>query len=96
MPRKISGPKMDDVAGEWRRLHKDERHDLYPSSDIIRMIKSRRMRWAEHVARTGERGSAYRSFVGKPEGKRPPGRPRRRWENNIKMDLQAVGWGGEA
>jgi len=92
----MSGPKMDDVAGEWRRLHKKERYDLYPSSNITRMIKSRRMRWAEHVARTGERRCAYRGLLGKPEGKRPLGRPRLRWENNIKMDLEAVGWEGEA
>jgi hypothetical protein len=68
--RKISGPKMDNVAGEWRRLHKEERHDLYPSSNIFRMIKSRRMRWAEHVARTGERRCVYRGLLGKPEGKK--------------------------
>jgi hypothetical protein len=93
---KISGSKMDDVAGEWRRLHKEERNDFYPSSNIFQMIKSRRMRWAEHVARTGERRCAYRCLLGKPEGKRPLGRPRLRWENNIKMNLQAVGWEGEA
>jgi len=83
---------MDEVTGEWRKLHK-ELNDLYCSPIIVRMIKSRRMRWAEHVACMGERRGVYRILVGKPEGKRPLGRLSRRWENNIKMDLQEVGCG---
>jgi hypothetical protein len=74
--------------GEWRKLHNEELHNLYSLPNIIRMIKSRRMRWAEHVARMGETRSAYRILVGKPEGKRPLGRPRHRWVDNIKMDLK--------
>jgi hypothetical protein len=95
MLRKMSGPKIDEVAEEWRRLHKQERHDLYPSSNTIRMIKSRRMRWAEHVASTGERKGAYRGYVGKPEGKRPLVRPRRRWENgssSSRLGRGGVNW----
>jgi hypothetical protein len=88
--RRIFGPKRDDVTWEWRRLHNEEPHDLYSSSNIIRVIKSRR--WAGHVARMGEKRDAYRILVGRPEGRRPLGRPRRRWDN-IKMDLQEVGWG---
>jgi hypothetical protein len=91
--RGIFGPKWDGVTGEWRRLHNEELNDLYPSPNIIRVIKSRRMRWAGHVARMGEGRGAYRVLVGRPEGRRPLGRPRLRWENNIKMDLQEVGWG---
>jgi hypothetical protein len=72
----------------WRKLHNEELHDLYSSPDIIRMIKSRRMRWAGHVARMGETRNAYRILVGNPEGKGPIGRPRRRWVDNIKMDLK--------
>jgi hypothetical protein len=90
--RKISVPKRDELTGEWRRLHKEGLHDLY-SSNIIRVIKSRRMRWAGNVVRVGERRGAYRVLVGKPEGKTPLGRRRRRWEDNIKMDLYEVGWG---
>ncbi|KAJ4429592.1 hypothetical protein ANN_21777 [Periplaneta americana] len=90
--RKISGAKRDEVTGEWRKLHNTELHALYSSSDIIRNLKSRRLRWAEHVARMGESRSAYRVLVGRPEGKRPLGRPRRRWEDNIKMDLREVGY----
>jgi len=78
----------------WRKLHNEELNDLYCSPNIIRVIKSRRMRWAGHVARMGEGRGVYRVLVGKPEGKRPLGRTRRRWENNIKMDLQEVGCGG--
>jgi hypothetical protein len=74
-------------------LHNKELHDLYSSPSIIRIIKSRRMRWADHVARKGEKRNAYRLLVGKPEGKRPPGRPRRSWVDNIRMDLGEVGWG---
>jgi hypothetical protein len=79
--------------GEWRRLHNKELNDLYSSPNIIWVIKSRRMRWAGHVARMGEARGAYRVLVGRPEGRRPLGRPRRRWEDNIKMDLEEVGWG---
>jgi hypothetical protein len=74
-------------------LHKEELHDLYSSPSIIRIIKSRRMRWAGHVARMREKRDAYRLLVGKPEGKRPLGRPRRRWVDNIRIDLREVGWG---
>jgi hypothetical protein len=91
--RRIFGHKRDEVAGEWRRLHNEELNDLYSSPTIIRVIKSRRMRWAGHVARMGEGRGAYRILVGRPEGRRPLGRPRHRWEDNIKMDLQ-VGWEG--
>jgi hypothetical protein len=92
--RRIFGPKRDEVTGEWRRLHKKELYALYSSPIIIRVMKSRRLRWAEHVARIGERRSAYRALVGKPEGRRPLERPRRKWEDNIKMDRREVGWGG--
>jgi transcription termination factor 2 len=82
------------VTGEWRKLHNEELHDLYSSPSIIRIIKQRRMRWAGHVARMGEeRKNAYRLLVGKPEGNRPLGRPRRRWVDNIRVDLGEVGWG---
>ncbi|KAJ4444568.1 hypothetical protein ANN_06363 [Periplaneta americana] len=91
VPRKIFGAKRDEVTGEWRKLHNTELHALYSSPDIIRNIKSRRLRWAGHVARMGESRNAYRVLVGRPEGKRPLGRPRRRWEDNIKMDLREVG-----
>ncbi|KAJ4428123.1 hypothetical protein ANN_24137 [Periplaneta americana] len=90
--RKIFGAKRDEVTGEWRKLHNTELHALYSSSDIIRNIKSRRLRWAGHVARMGESRNAYRVLVGRPEGKRPLGRPRRRWEDNIKMDLRELGY----
>jgi hypothetical protein len=76
--RKIFGPKRDEVTGEWRRLHSEELNDLYSSPNIIRVIKSIRMRWAGHVARMGDKRGAYRIFVGRPEGRRPVGRPRRR------------------
>jgi hypothetical protein len=92
--RRIFGPKTDEVTGEWRRLHNKELYALYSSPNINRVIKSRRLRWAEHVARMGERRVAYRALVWKPEGRRPFGKPRRRWEDNIKMDLREVGWGG--
>jgi hypothetical protein len=92
--RRIFGPKTDKVAGEWRELHSEELHDLYSSPNTLRVIKSRRMRWAVHVARMGEGRGVYWVLVGKPEGKRPLGRQRRRWEDNIKMDLQEVGCGG--
>ncbi|KAJ4428715.1 hypothetical protein ANN_25708 [Periplaneta americana] len=90
--KKIFGAKRDEVTGEWRKLHNTELHALYSSPDIIRNIKSRRLRWAGHVARMGESRNAYRVLVGRPEGKRPLGRPRRRWEDNIKMDLREVGY----
>jgi hypothetical protein len=81
------------VTEEWRRLHNKELNDLYSSPNIIPVIKSRRMQWAGHVARMGEKRGAYRILVGRPEGRRQLGRPMRRWENNIKMDIQDVGWG---
>ncbi|KAJ4451853.1 hypothetical protein ANN_03331 [Periplaneta americana] len=92
--RKIFEAKRDEVTGEWRKLHNAELHALYSSPDIIRNIKSRRLRWAGHVARMGESRNAYRVLVGRPAGKRPLGRPRRRWEDNIKMDLREVGYDG--
>ena len=85
--RRIFGRKRDEVTGEWRKLHNEELNDLHSSPNIVRVIKSRRMRWAGHVARMGERRGVYRLLVGKPEGKRPLGRPRRRWEDNIKTDI---------
>ena len=88
--RRIFGPKMDEVTGEWRKLHNEELNDLYCSPHNIRVIKSRRKRWAGTVARMGERRGVYKVLVWKPDGKRPLGGPRRRWENNIKME---VGWG---
>jgi hypothetical protein len=90
--RRIFGPKRDEVTGEWRRLHNNELYALYSSPNIIRVIKSRRLRWAGHVARTRVRRGAYRDLVGKPEERRPLGRPRLRREDNIKMDLREVGW----
>ena len=92
--RRVFGPKRDGVTGEWRKLHNEELNDLYCSPNIVRGIKSRRLRWAGQVARMGERRGVYRVLVGKPEGKRPLGRSGRRWEDNIKMDLQEVGCGG--
>ena len=81
------------VTGDWRKLHNEEINILYTSPNNVRVIKWRRMRWADHVARMGEERGVYRVFVGKPEGKRPLGRPRRMWVDNIKMDLQEVGCG---
>jgi hypothetical protein len=92
--RGISGPKRDEVTGEWRKLHSGELHTLYSSPDIIRQIKSRRMKWAGRVARMGDGRNVYRVLVGRPEGKRPLEKPRRRWEGGIKMDLREIGWGG--
>jgi hypothetical protein len=86
--------KIDQVTGECRKLHNEELHDLYSSLSIIRIIKSQRMRWVGHVARMGEKRNAYRLLVVKPEGKRPLGRPRRRWVHNIMMDLLEIGRGG--
>jgi hypothetical protein len=91
--RRIFGPKRDEVTGEWRRLHNKELYALYSLPNIIRVIKSRRLRWAGHVARIGKRRGAYRALVRKPEGRRPLGRPRRKSEDNIKMDIREVGWG---
>jgi hypothetical protein len=90
--RRIFGPKRDEVTGGWRELH-NELRDLHCSPSTIRIIRSRRMRWAGHVARMGEKRNAYRLLVGKPEGKIPLGRPRRGWVDNIRMDLGEVGWG---
>jgi len=87
--RRIFGPKRDEVTGEWRKLH-NELNNLYSSPNIVQVIKSRRMRWAGHVARMGEGRGVYRVLVGKPEGRRPLGRPRRRWEDNIRMNLREV------
>jgi hypothetical protein len=91
--RRTFGPKRDKVTVGWRKLHYEELHGLYPSPSIVRVIKARRMRWAGHVARMGEVRGAYNILVGKPEGRRPLGRPRRRWEDNIKMDLREIGFG---
>ncbi|KAJ9580787.1 hypothetical protein L9F63_024039, partial [Diploptera punctata] len=85
--RKIFGPKRDEQTGEWRRLHNNELHGLYRKPDTIKTVKSRRLRWAGHVARMGNERRAWNLLVGKPEGKRPVGRPRMRWENNINYDL---------
>jgi len=85
---RIFGPRRDEVTGKWRKLHNEEFNDLYSSPNVILVIKSR-MRWVGHVARMGK--GIYRVLVGKPEGKRPLRRPRHRWEDNIKMDLQEVG-----
>jgi hypothetical protein len=87
--RRVFGPK-SDVTGEWRKLHNKELHDVYASPSIIRIIKSRRMRWTGHVARMGEQMNAYRLLVGKPEGRRPLGGPRRTWLDNIRIDLVEV------
>jgi hypothetical protein len=88
--KRIFGRRRDEVTGEWRKLHSEELN-LHSSPNTFRMIKSKRMRWAGHVARMGERRDVYSVLVGKPEGKRPLGRPRRRWEVNIKIVLQEVG-----
>jgi hypothetical protein len=88
------GLKKDEVIGGWRKMYNEDLHNLHCSPCIIRIIKSRRMRWAGHVACTGVKRNAYRTLVGKPEGNRPLGRPRCRWEDNIKMDLRETGWGG--
>jgi hypothetical protein len=89
--RRMFGPKREEVMGDWRKLHNGELHNLYSSPDIIREIKSRRMRWAHHVAGMGVGINVYRVLVGKPEGKRPLGRPRRRWDDGIKMELTEIG-----
>jgi hypothetical protein len=90
--RRVFGPKRDEATREWRKLHNEELNDLY-SPNIVRVVKSRRMGWAGHVARMGEGRGVHRVWGGRPEGRRPLGRPRRRWEDNIKMDLQEVGGG---
>jgi hypothetical protein len=87
--RKIFGPKREE-DGSWRKLH-NELHSLYSSRNIVKVIKSRRMRWAGHVARMEEGRGVYWVLIGRPEGKRPLGRPRRRWEDNIRMDLREIG-----
>jgi len=89
--RRIFGSRRDEVTGEWRKLHNEELNDLYCSPNNVRVIKSRRMRWAGHVARMGKRRGVYRVLMGRSEGKRPLGRSWRRWEESIKMDLQEVG-----
>jgi len=91
--RRIFGTRRDEVTGEWRRLHNEEQNDLFSSPNIVRVIKSRIMRWAGHVARMGEETWVYRVLVGKPEGRRPLGRPRRRWVDNNRTDLQELGCG---
>jgi len=91
--RRIFGPRRDEVTGEWRRLHNEELNDLYSSPNIVRVIKSKSMRWAGHMALMGEKRGVYRVLVGKPEGKRPLRRPRRRWVDNIRINLQEVGCG---
>jgi hypothetical protein len=89
--RRVFGPNRDEVTGEWRKLHNEELNNLYSSPNIVRVLKSRKMRWAGHVARMGEESGVYRVLVGKTEGKRSLGRSRRRCEDNIKMNLQEVG-----
>jgi hypothetical protein len=89
--RRIFGTKRDEVIGGWRKLRCEELHNLYFVPSIIRMIKSGRLKWTEHLTRMGHRRNAYRAFVGKPEGKRPLGRPRCRWVDNIKMDFREIG-----
>jgi len=89
--RRVFGPKRDAVTVEWRKLHNEELSDRYSLPNIVRVVKSRRIRWAGHVARMGDGRGVHRVLVGKSEGKGPMGRPRRRWEDNIKMDLQEVG-----
>jgi hypothetical protein len=92
--RRIFGPKRDEVTGDWSKLCNEELHNLYSSPNTIRMIKSRMMRWARHVARMGETRNAYRILVGKPEGKRPLGRPRCTLVDSIKIYLREIGWDG--
>jgi len=93
--RRVFGPKREEVKEEWRKLHNEELQDLYSLPNIVRVVKSRRIRCAGHVARMGEGRGVHRVLVGKPEGKRPLGRPRLRWEDNIKMDLREVVGGGD-
>jgi hypothetical protein len=91
--RTVFGPKRDEVMEEWRKLHSEELHNLYSSPDIIRQVKSRRMMWVGHVTHMGEKRKVYKVLVGKPEGKRPLGRPRCTWEDGIRMDLREIGLG---
>jgi hypothetical protein len=91
--RRIFALKRDEVTGGWRKLHNEELHGLYSSPSIVRVIKARRMRWAGHVACMGEVRGAYNILVGRSEGRRPLGRLKRRWEDNIKMDLREIGFG---
>jgi len=93
--KRVFGSKREEVAGEWRKLHNEELRDLYSLPNIVRVVKLRKMRWAGHVTCMGEGRGVHRVLVGKPEGKRPLGGPRRRWEDNIKMDLREVGGGGD-
>jgi hypothetical protein len=90
--RRIFGPKRDEVIGGWRKLHNEELHNLYCSPSIIRMIKSRRTRWPGHLARMWAKRNSYRILMRKPEGKTPLGRPRSRWEDNIRMDVREIVW----
>jgi hypothetical protein len=92
--RRIFGPKRDEVTVEWRKLHNGELHNLYSSPDIIGQVKSKRMRWAGHVARMGEGRNVYRVLMGNPEGKTELERHRRKWEKGLKMDLREIVWGG--
>jgi hypothetical protein len=93
--RRAFGPKRDEVTGEWRKLHNEELNDLYSLPNIVQVVKSIRMRWAGHVAHMGEKRGVHRVLVGKPEEKRPLGRPRCRWEDNIKMDQEVGGGRGD-
>jgi len=93
--RRVFGPKRDEITGEWRKLHNEDLRDLYSLPNIVQVVKSRRMRWVGHVARMEKGRGVQRVLVGKPEGKRPLGRPRRKWEDNIKMDLREVGGDGD-
>ena len=95
MLRRVFGPKRDEVTWKWRKLHNEEFKDIYSLPNIVRVVKSRRMRWAGHVARMGEGRGVHWVLVGKPEGKRPLGRPRCRCDDNIKLDLREVGGGGD-
>jgi hypothetical protein len=92
-PRRIFGPKRDDTIGGWRISHNEELHNLYSSPNIIRIIKAMRMRWTRHVLRAGGKRNVYRVLVGKLEGQTRLGRPSRRWEDNIKMNLREIWWG---
>jgi hypothetical protein len=92
--RRIFGRKRDEVTGDWRKLHNEELHNLYSSANIIKKIKSRRMRWAGHVAQMGEKRNACTTLVGKPDGKRPLRRPRSKWVDNIKMEFREIKWDG--